>query len=78
MCMGELCLALNPSSSTYIVPTFLAVPTALNGQPPTACREMSVAEYFSSTNRKLHCPGLPCVNVGGGSKPVYYPLEMCQ
>ncbi len=40
-------------------------------------REMSVAEYFASTGRRLRFPNLPCANVGDRRRAVYIPVELC-
>lgn len=41
-------------------------------------REVSVAEYFLKAHKiRLRFPDLPCVVCGTGTKPVYFPLEVC-
>ncbi|KRX32766.1 putative protein tag-76, partial [Trichinella murrelli] len=40
--------------------------------------EVSVAEYFHDVYGPLKYPNLPLVQVGSKSKPIYFPVELCQ
>ncbi|KRY44402.1 Protein argonaute-1, partial [Trichinella britovi] len=41
-------------------------------------KEVSVAEYFCDVYGPLKYPNLPLVQVGSKSKPIYFPVELCQ
>ncbi|KRY41389.1 putative protein tag-76 [Trichinella spiralis] len=41
-------------------------------------KEISVAEYFRDVYGPLKYPNLPLVEVGSKSKPIYFPVELCQ
>ncbi|KRX11882.1 putative protein tag-76, partial [Trichinella nelsoni] len=41
-------------------------------------KEVSVAEYFCDAYGPLKYPNLPLVQVGSESKPIYFPVELCQ
>ncbi|KRX19719.1 putative protein tag-76, partial [Trichinella nelsoni] len=41
-------------------------------------KEVSVAEYFCDAYGPLKYPNLPLVQVGSKSKPIYFPVELCQ
>ncbi|KRY08052.1 putative protein tag-76 [Trichinella patagoniensis] len=41
-------------------------------------KEVSVAEYFHDVYGPLKYPNLPLVQVGSKSKPIYFPVELCQ
>jgi len=40
--------------------------------------KISVAQYFKQEYQELQLPHLPCIVVRGGSRPTYFPIEVCR